>query len=171
MVKKAGAEARREIYNYILKYPGLHLSELSRKMNIPKSTINYHLNHLKKQEYIIKKPADKYTRYYIANNVGENEKQILHLLRQETPREIVIFLLLNHNSSQIRISKNLKKHPTTIAFHLNKLMNVDIVESIPNGNEINYSIKNEEYIFDLLGKYKDSFLDDTVDYILCSLLE
>jgi predicted transcriptional regulator len=138
-------------------------------MNIPKSTINYHLNHLKKQEVIIRKDADKYTRYYVANNVSEYEKKILHIFRQEIPSEIIIYLLLSPNSSQVKISKKLNKHPTTISFHLDKLMNTDIVESMPNGNEINYKIKNPQYICDLLNKYKECFLEDTITYVITSL--
>jgi len=164
-------KARKEIYNYVLEHPGLHLGELSRKMDIPKSTMNYHLNHLKKQELLIKKSEERYTRYYIANKIGKTDKKIIHLLRQTVPREIIMFLLLHPDSSQIKISKNLKKHPTTISFHLNKLMNIDIIETIPNGNETICRIKNPQYISDLLIKYGESLFDDEADYDVCSLLE
>lgn len=166
MEKKTGAEIRKNIYEFILKHPGLHLSELSRKMNIPKSTINYHLKYLKKREYIIRKDADKYTRYYVANNVSEYEKKILHVLRQEIPSEIIVYLLLKPNSSQVKISKKLNKHPTTISFHLDKLINTEIVESIPNGNEINYKIKNPQHICGLLNKYIECFLENTITYVI-----
>lgn len=174
MVKTEGLEleTRKDIvYNYILKYPGLHLSELSRKLNIPKSTMDYHLNHLKKQEVIVKKSGDGYIRYYIAKKIGENDKKILNLLRQAVPQEIIMFLLLHPESSKIKISTYLKKHPTTISFHLNKLTSTDIIEIIPNGNEKRYRIKNSEYISDLLIKYKESFLDDTIDEVVYSLPE
>jgi len=162
MVKEDGSEfkARNEIYNCILEHPGLHLGGLSRKMDIPKSTMNYHLNLLKKRGLLVKKPEEGYTRYYIANKIGKTDKKILHLLRQTVPKEIIIFLLLHRDSSQIKISKNLKKHPTTTSFHLNKLMNIDIIETIPNGNETIYRIKNPQHISDLLIKYGESLFDD-----------
>lgn len=160
-----------EIYEYIFKHPGLHLSELSRKMNIPKSTINYHLRYLIKQEFIAMKSGNKYVRYYITNGVGETDKKMIELLRQDVPYKIVIFLLSNPDSSQIKISKNLKKHPTTISFHLDKLKDLDMIETIPNANEIKYSIKNPEYISELLIKYKESFLNDTLSPIIYSILE
>ena len=71
---------RIEIYNFILKYPGLHLSELSRKLNIPKSTMFYHLNMLKKHSFIVSKSNNRYTRYYAANNLSEIEKKFLNFL-------------------------------------------------------------------------------------------
>jgi len=172
MIKEDGSEfkTRNEIYNYILEHPGLHLGELSRRMDIPKSTIGYHLNHLKKRERLVKKSEERYTRYYIANKVGKTDKKILNLLRQTVPREIIIFLLLHPYPSQIKISRNLGKHPTTISFHLKKLMNVDIIETIPNGNETIYRMKNPQHIYDLLIIYGESLLGDTADYIVWILV-
>jgi predicted transcriptional regulator len=171
-VKKWGLEfkTRREIYDYILKHPGLHLSELSRKMNIPKSTINYHLKYLRKQEFIAVNSGNKYARYYVAKKVGEIDKKTLELLRQDIPYKIVLFLLSNPDSSQTKISKNLKKHPTTTSFHLDKLMSTDVIEKVPNGNEIRYRMKNPEHIFELFAKYKESFLDNTMDSLSLYLL-
>jgi len=173
MVKREGLEleTRQEIHNYILKNPGLCLNEISRKLKISKSTLNYHLNYLKKLGVIIAKSTNRYVRFYIVNKVGNGDKKIINIIRQDIPFKIIAYLLLNPNSSQIEISKFLKKHPTTIAFHLEKLANIDVVTGKPRGNEINYKIKNEEEIFGLLDKYKDSFFDDTVDYILSSLFK
>jgi DNA-binding transcriptional ArsR family regulator len=87
-------EKRRYIYNFILKHPGLHLRELSRKTNTQFSCLRYHLNFLKKQGLIISKKDRRYTRYYIVQKVGKYEKDIFNLLRQEVPRRIILLLLL-----------------------------------------------------------------------------
>ena len=165
--KKIGLEleTRKKIYNYISKHPGLHLNELSRKLSIPISTINYHLNYLKKMGIVITKPNGKYLRYFIAEKIGTQEKEIINFLRQDMPLKIVLFLLMYPNSSQIKISRYLGRHTTTIAFHLDKLINVHIVESISNGKEINYKIKNEKNIFELLTKYKESLIDEKINYL------
>jgi len=164
-------ETRKEIHNFILKHPGLCINELSRKLNIPKSTLNYHLNYLKKLKVTIGKDNGKDIGFFIASKVENEDKTIINMLRQEIPFKIIAYLLLNPNSSQVEISKFLKKHPTTIAFYLEKLLNINVVEVESKGNEVNYKVKNEEGIFDILEKYKDSFFEDTVDYILCSLFK
>ena len=46
---------RRQIYQFILKYPGFHFSEISRKLKIPKTTLNYHLSYLEKYGFIVVK--------------------------------------------------------------------------------------------------------------------
>jgi len=161
--KELEFEKRKEIYNYILRYPGLHLNELCRKMKIPKSTMNYHLNYLIKKRFLVAAPNGRYVRYYAANNLDEIDKKLFHFLRQDVPYKILVFLFLNPNSSQIKISKNLKKHPTTISFHLKKLLYTDLVEGIPNGNEIKYKLKNQEDVSDLFFRYSECFFDDMIE--------
>ena len=76
-------EKRRKIYNYILKYPGVHLSELSKKLDIPKTTLFYHLNYLKKHELVLVKTVDRFSRYYGVRKVGEKNKKLIDFLLKE----------------------------------------------------------------------------------------
>ena len=66
---------RREIYEFISNNSGLHMRDISRKMNIPFTTMQYHLNYLEKKELIISKNDGKYTRYFISFEIGEKEKK------------------------------------------------------------------------------------------------
>ena len=124
-------EIRRQIYNFILKYPGLHLRELSRKLNIPKTTLCYHIKYLEKRGLLTAKSEGKYTLYYVSNNIGNNQKKMLHLLRQETTRNIVLYFLVRSCASRIELSRSLGKHPTTLDMPLKKLLEMDIIESAP----------------------------------------
>jgi len=148
---------RNDIYNLILNNPGLHLNQITKKMKISKSTINYHINYLKKQGFILFENDGKYLRYYVPKKVNKFEKKVLKLLRQQIPFQIVIYLIQNSNISQIEISKYLEKHPTTISYHLKKLKGLDIIERIPNGKKTNYKLKNPQYIYDIIHKYAESF--------------
>ena len=162
-------EVRKAVYNFVSRHPGLHLNELSRRLNIPVSAINYHLNYLKKIGIIVGRTEGRYIRYYVARKITEMDKKIINLLSQDVPFRIVMFLLLYPNSSQIKISKYLRRHPTTVSFHLDKLIDNDIVEFYPYGSEINYRIKNETNLFELFYEYRDSFLDATLGSIEYSL--
>jgi len=164
--KELELEKRRDIYNYILKYPGLHLNELCRKMKIPKSTLNYHLNHLIKKGFLVTTPNGRYIRYYAANNLNEIDKKMFHFLRQDVPYKILVFLFLHPNSSQIKISKNLNKHPTTISFHLKKLLCTDLIEGVPNGNEIKYKLKNQEDVSEMFFRYSECFFDNMIENVV-----
>lgn len=158
-------KTRREIYNFITQQPGLHLDEISKKMNIPQDSINYHLGYLKKLGVLIEIPDDEYVRYYIAKKISEREREMLHLLRQDVPLKIIMFLLMNPEASWMNISRHLKRHPKTISFHLKKLIAADAIETIPNGREIRYAVKNEEDIFYLLNEYGEEFSDDKGNHL------
>lgn len=81
---------RRDLYDFIDKHPGLHLREISRRINIPRTTIRYHLKFLKKQELIKEKFEGRYKRIYITKKMGTEDKKILSLLRQRTPCRIFL---------------------------------------------------------------------------------
>jgi DNA-binding transcriptional ArsR family regulator len=87
-------KTRKLIYNYILQNPGLHFRELSRELNIPKSTLEYHLSYLKKLEFIKAKSNGRYNRYYVTKKVGRKEKELINILRQEVPLKLVLHLLV-----------------------------------------------------------------------------
>ena len=170
---------RRRIYHFILKNPGLHFREISRRLKIPRGTLDYHLNYLQKRGLLTAKPAGKYIWYYVRNNIGNDKKKVFSLLRHEVPRNIILYLLSVSCGSQIELSKSLEKHPTTIEFHLKKLLDMGIIEPAPVdnknvyvkfeklwiierapvGKEIIYRLKNPLLIYDSVILYKKGSLD------------
>ena len=48
----AGIRARKTIYNLVENNPGLHLKDISRRTNMPKSTVKYHIEQLCKQNLL-----------------------------------------------------------------------------------------------------------------------
>jgi DNA-binding transcriptional ArsR family regulator len=155
-------------------------------MKIPYSTLKYHLNFLEKRELIDKKPGRKYNRYYVSYKIGREDKKILGVLQENTPRHIILFFLIGIATHQNEISKYLEKHPTTIEFHLKKLLELDIIEivhpeegvihrdEIPSAieyslksNEKYYALKDHWHIHDLFITYEGNLIDDvTSGFIL-----
>ena len=174
-------ENRKYIYRCISNNPGIHISELSRVLNMPKTTLCYHLRYLVQREFVTTKKEGRYKRYFIAKKVGNKDKRTLAVLREKTPRDIILYLLCNVGDSQIEISKNLNKSPKTIEFHLKKMIYAGLIERLekkdgiiriprviktkvieytPVSNDAVYSLNDALYIYQILIKYKDSFKDD-----------
>jgi len=181
-------ETRRKIYNFILKYPGVHVRETTRKISIPKTTLTYHLNYLEKRGLIIGKYDDVYHRFYITNTMGVTNKKILSFLRRETTRNILLVFLSYIGVSRIELSRELEKSPKTIAFHLKRLLDADIIEPAPVGdgivhrlkhshvikrprirNEIIYRLKNPKLIYDLFITYRKSLDEETTNKFMAVL--
>lgn len=176
-------EIRRYIYNFVLNNPGLHLREIVRKTKIPYSTLKYHFRYLKKRGLVVDVKGRRYNRFYGVQKISDGEKKLLSIIRQNTPRKIVLFLLIQSCSSQTEISKEFNKHPTTISFHINKLLDAGIIEPalVVDGfiqtsykkskllersievNEKFYKLKDPYIIYDLFVTYKNVILEDGID--------
>lgn len=152
--KNKDFKKRKEIYEHIVKHPGLHFSELSRNLKIPKSTMNYHLHYLKKNGFIKIRCDKRYIRYYAPGLLDEFDEKIIRLIRQTVPSKIIFYLFLHPDSSQRDIGSYLDKHPSTISFHLKKLIDCDILACNPLKNKIQYSLKHMEHISRLIDKYE-----------------
>ncbi len=120
-------EVRRNIYQVISKNPGLHFREISRKMNIPKTTLDYHINFLLKSNILSVKDDGNYKRFFISGKVGSKDKVILGFLRQEVPFKILISFLFPGFCSEMEISKDLKLAYSTVHFHITKLIENEII--------------------------------------------
>jgi DNA-binding transcriptional ArsR family regulator len=184
---------QRQIYDSLVSSPGLHSREIARRLKLPYSTVKYHLKCLEEGGSIKTGKEGNYLHYYIAHDIGVQEKTALNVLSNHASRQIILFLLVHAYGSQIEISRSIQKHPTTIEFHLRKLLesgiiqvatisdgniireqNPKMIEYTPVGHEIIYVLRDPHFIYHLFHAYKKSLVtDDTstlifyfVDYMI-----
>lgn len=161
---------RRKIYNAVTKQPGLHLRELERRLNIPLSTLNYHLDYLVRFNLLERRSDGHYTRFY-SKGIDESEKDLLKVLRQKTSRKILLKLMLEGKMSYQEMHSYFKMPSSTLSFYLSKLVEAKAVSVIRIGRENYYMIKNENRIARLLIIYKTSFIDILVDKMMSTWME
>ena len=121
---------RQEIYEFISQNSGLHMRDISRKLSVPLTSLKYHLNYLEKKGFVMSRDDGKYNRYFISLEIGEKEKRILTCLRKRTMLHIILWFFIAVQCSQKDISRFLEKHPTTISFHLRKMIQAGIIEQV-----------------------------------------
>lgn len=111
------------------------------------------------------KYVNRYKRYYISQKYGIKEKKYLALIRQPVTRNIILILCLKDIFSQKQIIDFLKdvshlyKHPTTVAFHLEKLEKMGLIESFDFGNEKKYMLNDRGIFIDFFIMHEKSFFD------------
>ena len=104
-------ETRQKIYDLILINPGLHLSEIAKRLEMSISLAEYHLVQMTRNNQIqsVKGVGGYYKRFYIQDSeVGINEATILALLRQKTLLKIVLLLWKKPNLRHRELLKTLK---------------------------------------------------------------
>ena len=156
-------ETRKKIFELIEKRPGLHKREIARAMGMSLSTIDYHLHHMEKKGLVEARLDGKYKRYFIRKEGKKEDKRIFSMLRQEVPRRILLFLISHPKAIHKEICEHIGKAPSTISFHMKKLIKEGLVEEIAMGKEKAYVVKDEEKVIDLLITYRESFVDRAVD--------
>lgn len=156
-------DTRRGIYELIQERPGIHFREIMRQLDIPTGALEYHLHYMEQHDLVTAREEGRYKRFYITGELDRHDKDVLGLLRQEMPRRILIHLLLNPISTHKRMLQHFDIAPSTLSFHLKKLVEADLVRSIPVGRQNEYEIIDEQRIARLLIQYQESFADEAVD--------
>ena len=178
-------KSRRDIYQFISENPGLHINEISKRINMPRSTLTHHLRYLRKLNLINVKADGSLKRFYICDRVGIKDQELLGLLRQRTTFKIIMYLFYPGVCSKAELAKDLKLHPSTVDPHIKKLLDTGIIRPAevkdggfvshrehkpiifkkPVGREIFYVLKDRETVVDiyrLLITHKESMIDASI---------
>jgi predicted transcriptional regulator len=159
-------DVRRKVYEIVRKYAGCHFREIQRKSKLSIGSIKYHLDYLEKNKLIKSQKETNNLRYYPKEFQSQNT-QLMGLLRQEKIRQIILFILLNKNCTQEKISENVQLSSSTTSWHLKKLEEAKILRSTKIGRIKKYILLiDEKELVKLLITYKESFLDELVDNVI-----
>ena len=163
-------EHRRTIYNFVKDNPGLHMRELQRKLDIPLSTLEYHLDYLEKKDVLSQEDDRRYCRYF-ADEHSEEEKTLLSALRQKRLREIILLVLSEELICFKELINEISIAESTLSHYLRYLSEREILVRERIGVETCYRLKSEKTVVYSLLCYQTSFVDKLVDNVLNSFLE
>lgn len=169
---KIELETRRNIYEVIKEYPGLHMRAIQRKTDYDLNLVKYHLRKLKEQEIITEIDKEGYKRFFPRGSdeikIDHEDKKKLSLLRNEKALGIVLFTLKNDKVSHKKLNEEFDMAASTLSYHLKKLVKNDILSK----SKREYKVKEAEHISRLLLEYKppedvvEGFIDMWEDFSL-----
>lgn len=163
-------ENRRKIYESIESSPGIHLRELQRNLDMPLTTLEYHLSYMVRKKIIYSESDTYYKRYY-ARPIEEEDKKVLSALRQKRLREIVL-LIISHGKAKYQFMADYLKIPhSTLSFYLKYLVDNGILLKEKIGYETIYTVKDENQVAKVITAYKASFFDKLIDKTIAMWLE
>jgi len=158
-------ERRRKIYAAVEGSPGIHLRELQRILNMPLTTLEYHLSYMTRKKILFAETESHHKRYY-TKPLDPEDKKVLAALRQKRMREIVLIILANGKAKYQKLADQLKLSHSTLSSYLKYLVSNNILVKDKIGYENLYTIRDEERVAKVLTAYKPSFLDRLVDNAL-----
>ena len=146
------------------------MRELQRRLDIPLSTLEYHLDYLERREILSEEDDRRYCRYFAGENTGK-EKVLLSALRQRRLREIILLVLSEGLLCFGELSEEVMIANSTLSHYLSLLCDRDILVREKIGTESCFRVRSEKLVVESLLCYKESFVDKLVDNVLASLLE
>lgn len=153
-----------KIVKCVNEIPGIRYRELLRITGISNGVLSYHLNLLDNSGKIrVNRVNNRVTRYF-SYHVSLHETYVIGLLRQETSRKIIMYILEKGTCGFNDIIIHTRKVPSTISWHMARLKAANIVK-VRKQYEFNYyEIGMDKLILqDLLSKCKSSFTEKIVD--------
>ncbi len=157
------SETRSRVRDCIYHNPGIHFNEISRKLDIATGQTQYHLRKLCREQRIQKEDVYGKSHYYPPTFSGW-ERGAIALLRRETTREIVLFLLRQDPTPPAQVADRLDLARSTVEWHLSRLIEYDLVEkTISETDQLIVQLTADEDIYRLLREIEPRLLDRVVD--------
>jgi predicted transcriptional regulator len=153
---------RDRIYSTIVQNAGLHFREIQRRTGIATGALQYHIDYLKKKNLIREEKQGKFSHFY-ATQTGSVDSGLMNLMRQESVRRIVLFLMDKRRATLPVISKNVSLSLSTTSFHMQKLLLNKVVLQKELKGKTYFFLIDKERVLTLLVQHRASFLDSLVD--------
>jgi len=159
---------RKRIYEAVRQNPGVHFRELQRLTGMPIGVLSYHLDYLANRGLLTVDKRESFTRYFPGGQLGRDEQQMLGALRQEIPRGIILFLLMNPGATHGEVLESFTISGGTLSYHIKKLVSRGLIKVDKAGRESRMTVIEPDKVSDLLIVYRRSFLDRLVDEFVAS---
>jgi len=156
-------ETRQRIALQVRRTPGIHFNELTRELDLAPGQVQYHLHKLERADNIVEECLYGRTHYYTPDYESW-ERGALAVLRRETARDILVFLMANGSSAPSAVADGVDIARSTLEWHLDHLVEQDLVEKQRDTrNRVTLVLARPEETARMLRLVEPSIADRLVD--------
>ena len=123
-------EIRKNLFGYITDYPGSHLREIARELNLKPSNAAWHLRKLEQTNLVRSRAIGGKKVYYLVEGGIEARKEAVaeSILRNKNAREIMVYLNDNPGKHLLEIAHALDLNHHTVKWHIKKMYMAELVD-------------------------------------------
>lgn len=152
-------EVRRRIHEHLHRYPGLHLREVARSLELEPNHAKYHLDRLERHGLVSSRKEDGYWRFWPRDDgkkeqVDRRDKKALALLRKKVPLHVASLLLEHEEMSQVALLEHVGLAQSTLHYHLRNMEKAELITSRKPSRERFYRLLDPDHVEDLLVRYR-----------------
>jgi predicted transcriptional regulator len=163
-------ETSERILQFIQNNPGCHLRKIREMIGISQGTVQYHTDRLEKMGRITSTRSGFYKYYFPVGIIQNNEKEILQILRQETARQILMFIVERQAPTQTDIVNSIGISASSVNWHMKRLIELRLVEEIREGKYKRYQLQDRKvsskYITVLIRNYYPAIWEKWSDRLI-----
>lgn len=142
----------------IAENPGIQFREIMRISGMKNGVLSHYLGKLEKNGTIKALREPRQTRFY-PSHITDKESIIIKALRRQTPRDILLSLILNDGLHFSEIVNNVKKSPATVSLYLSQLVDDKLILVKISNLKKRYYIKDREIIDKLIEDYRPTSVE------------
>ncbi|WP_254522347.1 winged helix-turn-helix transcriptional regulator [Natrinema caseinilyticum] len=146
------SDARDAIAGYLSTTPGAHFSKIRDDLQLGTGETQHHLRRLEEVGAIERYRDGDYKRFVTAGRFDGFEKRALGYLRRETPRGMLIELLLNPEATAGDLATALDVSPPTVSKYAGELEEAGLLS-----RDDGYAVERPETVLVLVVRHADSF--------------
>ena len=122
-------DVRRNLYEYIDEYPGSHLREIARELDLKPSNAAWHLRKLEQTNLIRSRNIGGKRVYYLVEGGIESRREAVasSILRNDNAYNIMQFLIKNPNKHLLEIAHALDLNHHTVKWHIKKMFMAELI--------------------------------------------
>lgn len=154
------------ILETVRSFPGIHFRGIVRELDTSTALVRYHITDLIDQGEVRQAEIGGFVRYFPAETYKEltdEEREILNVLRQERPLEIVLALLEFDSMQHKDLHEIVGGSKGTLTYHLNKLVDAGVVNRVRRGEDRGFHLVDADHVRKLLTQYEPE--PDLLDHV------
>ncbi|MDY7081370.1 MAG: helix-turn-helix domain-containing protein [Halobacteria archaeon] len=168
MTETSKPETARKIESYIRDNPGVHFSGIVEGLGTAPGQTQYHVFDLLDVGDVVSLKLYGRAHYYLPEyDDSEWEKGALALLRRETPRDVVVYLVnADADADGVKpadVADSLGIARSTLEYHLDRLVEQDIVKKTREENRVRLELEKPEKTVEMLVEVEPPISETMVD--------
>ena len=147
-----------QIQQIIEQNPGIQFREIMRTSGLKNGVLSHYLGKLEKNGIIKVIRGPRQVRFF-PPQITDDESIVIKALRKQTPRDLLLALIIEDGLEFSEIVKEAKKSPSTVSLYLSQLVEDELVEIKIVNLKKRYHIKARELVDKLIEDYRPSILE------------
>jgi len=147
-----------QIQQIIEQNPGIQFREIMRSSGLKNGVVSHYLGKLEKSGVINVNRGPRQSRFY-SLHITKEEAIVIKALRKQTPRDLLLALIMQDGLEFSQLVQEVKKSPSTVSLYLSQLVEDGLVKTSVVSLKKKYHIKAIELVDKLIEDYRPTVLE------------